>query len=105
MSRYHINEIDEYPYGSSDRPFTGGKSAKTEEINRLYNISDALSSQKIINPKTSELDKNKTNDARLKYIEENTRQKTKYKNVIYLRRVYTDDEEYINVSFETEKNE
>lgn len=100
MARYQPNEIGEYKIGSSDRPYTGNIHARTEEIHKLDNISEAIASLNVISPETGELDKEKTNNTRLKYIEDNTRETTSYKKVKYFRHIFTDKNGFINIFFD-----
>lgn len=100
---YQFSEIDEYGRGSSDRPITGSKNAELVELPRLQNIAESLNTLRVLNPLTMEFDKEKTNLARMEYIQRKTKPSARDKTGIYYRKVLIDNNGLINLFFDRNK--
>ncbi|MFZ1536215.1 MAG: hypothetical protein WAT23_02355 [Chromatiaceae bacterium] len=100
MTNYQISEGAEYTRGSSDLPTWGSKFASFVAVSQLQTLAEAVNSLRVLNPNTYEFDREKTNAARRRFIEEKTKPVSRDQTGTYHRRVFIDSDGLVNLLFE-----
>lgn len=100
MSYYQDRNVEDFAIGSSDRPRTGSKGAIFNEPNEFEALADGINNLKVLDPITFGVDKEKTNAARMRKIEEKTKERKTVKGVQYIRNITKDNEGYVILAFD-----